>query len=430
MEPVIESQYPISFRGEDSKQLGAHLKNRHSVMLIGMKRVGISSFLRFFVYHRDIPKTFIKDKKEHLFIPVDFNDLVEREIGPFWTLTLKRIVDVVGHHDCSAQLKKQVELLFLDSIQSQDLFLTIDSVRKCLALLSKENIVPTIFLLRFDRLKDSVTPAFFDNLQGLKDATHGKLAYVFTSYRSLDKLAHHAFLRSSRVDFSHDMYIRPAALSDMKIIFETFKKNYTLSISADLEQALFGLSNGYVRYLQLALIILNELKDPVENKDALFELLTNDERIYLQSEELWESLTSEEQAVLSKIEKKESVTDEEKRESKYLWDTGFVSEDNTIFSELFSYYLKQKNKQPPAVVKPNEFTKKELLLFKMLQEHLGEICERETIIEVVWREVEELGVSDWAIDRLVARVRQKLKIQNSKFEIQTIKTRGYKLVSL
>jgi DNA-binding winged helix-turn-helix (wHTH) protein len=48
----------------------------------------------------------------------------------------------------------------------------------------------------------------------------------------------------------------------------------------------------------------------------------------------------------------------------------------------------------------------------------------------VWPEVEELGVSDWAIDRLVARVRNKLKLQKSGFEIQTIKTRGYKLISL
>ncbi|MBI4079495.1 MAG: helix-turn-helix domain-containing protein, partial [Candidatus Levybacteria bacterium] len=77
-----------------------------------------------------------------------------------------------------------------------------------------------------------------------------------------------------------------------------------------------------------------------------------------------------------------------------------------------------------------EFTKKEHLLFDFLHKHLNEIAEREDIIQAVWPEVTTLGVSDWAVDRLVARVRAKLKQKKSPFEIQTIKTRGYKLVSL
>jgi len=41
--------------------------------------------------------------------------------------------------------------------------------------------------------------------------------------------------------------------------------------------------------------------------------------------------------------------------------------------------------------------------------------------------IPEFGVSDWAIDRLVARVRVKLPQQNSPYEIVTVRTRGYKL---
>ena len=46
---VIEASYPITFRQNEARVLGEHLKNRHSVVLIGMKRVGISNFLRFFL---------------------------------------------------------------------------------------------------------------------------------------------------------------------------------------------------------------------------------------------------------------------------------------------------------------------------------------------------------------------------------------------
>ncbi|MBI2025734.1 helix-turn-helix domain-containing protein, partial [Candidatus Kaiserbacteria bacterium] len=71
--------------------------------------------------------------------------------------------------------------------------------------------------------------------------------------------------------------------------------------------------------------------------------------------------------------------------------------------------------------------KKEHLLYTLLDQHVNDICEREKIVETVWPEYSEFGVSDWAIDRLVARVRSKLKRQKSLYEIVTIRTRGYKL---
>jgi DNA-binding winged helix-turn-helix (wHTH) protein len=75
-----------------------------------------------------------------------------------------------------------------------------------------------------------------------------------------------------------------------------------------------------------------------------------------------------------------------------------------------------------------EFSKKELHLYSLLLENKDEICERDTIIHSVWPEYEEMGVSDWTIDRLVARLRQKLTAQKSPYSVVTVKTRGYKLV--
>src|SRR5471030_673627 len=85
-----EASYPMTFREDDAKALGTYLKHHDSVVMIGMKRVGINNFLRFFLHHHDVPKTYINNGIPHVFIPVDLNDLVEREIFPFWTLVLKR----------------------------------------------------------------------------------------------------------------------------------------------------------------------------------------------------------------------------------------------------------------------------------------------------------------------------------------------------
>ena len=69
------------------------------------------------------------------------------------------------------------------------------------------------------------------------------------------------------------------------------------------------------------------------------------------------------------------------------------------------------------------------MLFQLLLEKPNEITEREDIVEKVWPEYQEYGVSDWSIDRLVARLRNKLKQQKVGYEIQTIRTRGYKLLT-
>ena len=110
---IEEASYPLTFRSKDSMTLGLHIKNRHSVVLVGMKRVGISNFLRFFLNKKGIKDEYISDNKNHLFIPVDLNDLVERELFPYWVLTLKRIEDSVVNSKATWQQKNILRLYFL-----------------------------------------------------------------------------------------------------------------------------------------------------------------------------------------------------------------------------------------------------------------------------------------------------------------------------
>lgn len=427
---VIESTYPVSFRKEDTNTLREHLRRRHSVDLIGMKRVGISNFLRFFLYHQDVKKTLAGTDENHLFIPVDLNDLIEREIYAFWMLTFKRVLDTVEDTALPQEIKRRISSAFLSSIQTQDLFLLLDGLRRSMGILVQASILPTIFFLRFDRIKDTVTPEFVDNLQGLRDATHEKLSYVFTSYRSLDSLSPQAFTKARLSTSSQVMYICPLKDEDMKIIMQEYKKRYSLSLSQDLENHLLGLVGGNVQYMQVALVILGEQKGVKSfNKNYIEQIIRQDERVILLGEELWESLSRMEKDVFIKIEKNEPLTAQDRKNASYIFETGMVREDgdalkgfNPLFSEYIQSVLKHVSQGKDLV-----FSKKEYLLFKLLENHTGEICERDLIIESVWPEYVEFGVSDWSIDRLVARVRGKLRKQASPFEIRTIRTRGYML---
>jgi hypothetical protein len=426
----IVTNFPLIFRYEDAKELGSHLSSHHSVVLIGIKRVGISNFLRFFINRNDVAKNYVNDSKKHMFLPVNLNDLVECEIAPFWTLTLKRIVDAVENSKIKEEVKKEIRAIFLESIQLQDLFFTIDSVRISINKIIQEGYLPTLFFIRFDRLGAAVTPEFFANLEGLKDSSHQQLSYVFTSFlpfkRIFPGVSSHAILAIAY----KNIYIKPTKREDTKIIFYAYKDRYGLKLEENLEKEFLDLVDGHFQYLQFGLISLHEPNKDINTKEELMEYLVNDERIRLQSEELWENLNQEEQNILLKIINNQEITKEEKKKGLYLWNTGFVITDKQklkIFSPLFEYYVKERRKEE-LKESGAEFSKKELILFEFLKRNKDLICEREKIIEEVWPEAEELGISDWAIDKLAGRVRNKLKLQKNKFELQTIKTRGYKLI--
>ena len=429
-QPSIITQLPLIFRYEDAKELGSHLSNHHSVVLLGIKRVGISIFLRFFTNRDDVIKNYINDSRKHLFIPVNLIDLVECEIAPFWTLTLKRIVDSVESSEISEKTKQEIRELFLESIQLQDLFFTIDSARLSVRKIIEEGFLPTLFFIRFDRLSASVTPEFFANLEGLREASHQQLSYVFTSFLPFQRMFPAVSPQAALSIAYKNIYIKPTRKEDTKMFFNAYKDRYDIKLGEDLENEFFNLVDGHFQYLQLGLIALHEPLVSIKTKEELMEYLVNDERIRLQSEELWENLDKEEQNILLKIVNKEEITKEDKKKGIYLWNTGFIAADRQklkVFSPLLEYYIKERRREESKEIGA-EFSKKELIFFEFLKNNKDVICEREKIIEEVWPEAEELGISDWAIDKLAGRVRSKLKLQDNNLEIQTIKTRGYKLI--
>ncbi len=418
MTESIETKYPATFREHDTKILVDHITLRHSVELVGMKRVGISNFLRFFLTNPQVTQNYLTE--DHLSITVDLNDLIERELYAFWILTFKRIHDKAQVIKLTKKSRDKIADLFLDSIQTQDLFLTIENIRTALITLVGGGYTPTLFLLRFDRLKEAATPQFLSNLQGLIDSTGHKLAYVFTSARPLDQISKTAFPRSTLTGFTHVMYLTPLIDEDLKVTMDSFKKRYNIHLTKQVDKNLVALTDGHVQYLQLALIILNENKEKNLSDEKIAELITWDERTKLLSEEIWESLSPDEKNILTKVVQEIKY---DNNQAQYLRQSGILNDDNSFFNPLFANFVASN----ASLVSDTEFTKKEHLLFEFLKENVGEICDRDTIIHNVWPESEEDGVTDWTIDRLVSRLRAKLKKQNSDVQITTVKTRGYKM---
>ncbi len=424
-----ELRYPLSFREEDAAKLGELLQQNKSVELIGMKRVGISNFLQFFVFHKGIQAKYLAEHTHPLCVLVDLNDLVERELFAFWRLLLKRIVDAAEDEPhLDKEVVKRMHTIFLECIQTGDSFMTYDGVKECITLLAQQKRYIVLFFNRFHRLHDSMSLEFFHNLLSLQNASQKRLSFVFTNYRPLSYMLGDMFVKNN-ITFPTILTVKPAKTKDMHVVLKSLETQYRLELEPHIREAILTQSGGHIYYLTIACILLKELEGKSGiTADQIIELLRQDERVKSLSEELWESLSSKEQQVFMKMLKKESITASDKQAAAYLWDMGFIVGTTTVFSPLFSHFVLSQR----TVAEENDmtFTKKEALLFEALRKRVFEVCTREEIIDEVWPEYKAYGISDWSIDRLISRVRVKLKKQNNPYEILTIRTRGYRLVTV
>lgn len=420
----VEATYPLTFRQAETEQLCQHLLEHNSVVLIGMKRIGISNFLRFFLHHPDLTTHYL-GKTPFLFVAIDINHLVEVDLGSFWLLVLKRLGEAIEAEPKLSALASKANELLTESWEHQDQFYTLEAVRSLLQDVVKLEYYPVLFLIRFDRLQSQITAEFFANLQSLKDASNYYLSYVFTSHRSLWDLAPTIFKKADLSVFAKNMYIAPAVASDMEIILKSLMRRYNLALSPDAQQELLALVGGHVHYLHLSILKLKEVGTTLSGQALLTELV-EDEAVALLSDEILEGLTQPEREAVFRVVNGTAEDWPEEKAEQYLYDTGLLRAGQPrIFSHLLVASLGSIQEKQQYQL---DLTKKELLLFKTLEKHPNEVVEREYIIESVWPEQVEIGVSDWALDRLVARLRSKLKSQLAPYKIVTVVTRGYKLI--
>ena len=392
--------YPINFRQAEYDTLADLIQSRQSVTLVGIKRVGISNFLRYFLYNKKSEIRF-KEKK-HLFVPVDLDDLVYIEQSAFWKLTLKRIADAVEEQG-DGELTSFANHKFLESLEIGDQMVTIDNIKRILDKLLSKEIHVTFFFIRFDTLADILTDELLANLKRVREVTNYKTCFVFTSLRVLPSIT-----------FTKRVYLKPASTNDSRVVLDSLLSQYGINLTENLKAQIIKLAGGHIQYLNLMALSLKNNGMPLKNPKELLEFFRADEELRLLSEEIFTSLSKEEQNYL--LEPKSEPP-------QYLNKSGLIN-GGKFFNDLFHYHIKLNHKNGRS---EPDFTKKEKVFFDLLKENLEEIVERFEIVETVWPDQVATGVTDWAIDRLASRLRQKLLAKNSKYKIDTVITRGYKL---
>lgn len=420
---IPEAAYPASFRQKETEDILTILRQHQSVTIVGMKRVGVSHFLRFITHNPQI-RSRLNNGKQTVFVYLDTNDLTEISLQQFWLLLLKRLYDTAS--ELPADKKDHVTKLYKEIVgkgNPEALFL-LEGIKEIAEIYASSEHYLVIALSRFDRLLPVFSEPFFANLQSIVDSASEHITYIFTSYLPFSKLCPEIYFAASFSMFTKTYYLKPVVGDDLYIIIDAFERQRGIALPQEVRKCLVHLSGGHVQLLQLFLIVVSEFHTTAKTDEAtLLITLPSDERIGLQCDEILESLTPQEKNYLL------AGQPSTQKPSEYLLETGIIVQNGStrLFSPVFEQYLKNKQKELALPQHPfSVLTKKESMLLTYLVEHKTEICSRDDMIAAVWPEFED--ISDWALDQLVSRLRRKLESQGAQMKIKTNRGKGYQLV--
>lgn len=243
---------------------------------------------------------------------------------------------------------------------------------------------------RFDALPPAALAVLAPNLRSLRDRFKYNLSYIAGARRPPDSNSELAELF-----YANTLWLGPLAPADARWTVARFCARRSLTWTAAQVEKLIELSWGYPAFLRAACEAY--AGGAALESAALFEHPALQKRIG----EFWADGPGPFELSASRL-------------SGHPW--------------LAAPALEQIEPQP-AERTVKDLTAKENLLWKYLQAHPQQVCEKDELVRAVWPEdrIFERGVRDDSLAQLVRRLREKIEPQPSEPRyIQTIPGRGYR----
>lgn len=233
--------------------------------------------------------------------------------------------------------------------------------------------------------------------------------------------------------FSNINYYPIYGVNDTHEFVNYLEQKWKLKINIINKQAICEACGGHTWLLKEAIRCIRE--QPMIKVDAIFKL----ESMQMKLEQIFHALTETEQRVLRYLVDGKLITDKnEKHSLHYLEKIGIVI-DNTITIPLLHQFIQQD--LPKIQIEifehrirlnqvnvDSNFSKKEKKALKMLLDKKNYVVARDDLAKAIWTHESEDDYSDWAIDRIIARLRKKLQVLGlPKDTVQTLRNRGYML---
>jgi hypothetical protein len=249
----------------------------------------------------------------------------------------------------------------------------------------------TLIFDRFDALATNPAPGLPSNLRALRDAHKFQLAFVLATRRPLD-----AHTELSELAYAHTLWLGPLSESDANWNVARYAARRGVQWGAEAAEALIHASGGYPAFLRAA--------SEAHAEGAALDLasLAAHPAVQRRLGEFWADHPTPEELRLCRL------------------------------TDVPLLNATRPGVEPASPVDTTRFTAKENLLWRYLQAHPNEVCEKDDLIRAIWPEdkIFEKGVRDDSLAQLVRRLREKIEPDPAHpMKLHTVPGRGYRFTN-
>ncbi len=295
----------------------------------------------------------------------------------------------------------------------------------------KENETIGIFILRSELAVTENSTGFLDGLVKLQNAD-STYRFIFITEIDFTSRAVAKLFSSQTSIFSNINYFPLYGKHDSALYLDHLCREWEFTVSGDKKEKILKACGGHAWLLKEAL--RRVMIEPKTSVDAI----CSSETMRFRLEQIYFSFAKSEQEVLKKIVKKNyHITDAEEQHSlNYFKKMEFIA-NNQITVPLIVKYI--KSLLPKVNIKlsgshilvndlilDSHFSRKEKKVLQLFMKNPDEIVSRDDIAKVIWPINTESYFTEWALDRIIARLRSKLgKLGIPKNFIITLRGRGF-----
>lgn len=443
------------YRKDLIQSIARNINNRESFTLVGMPGVGISTVLQYIV-HDDFISRF-NVKKNTLIVLIDMNNLLEASIASFYRLVFKRLIEAIKlSNEVPDTIRMTIENRYKEVILTTDTFLLYEETKDTLKLLTDSNVSVVIILDEFVKLKEIGTLAF-SNLKAIRDVDKDQISIVFVGNQNLLDLFDHDTLQGLHTLLRFKfVYVLRLNRKEADNIFDDYEKKLNYKIRKKDKDIIYNLTGGNIWLMKKIITLHNDNSELFHNGENLADKLMKIYDIQVTVDYFWNKLSKKDSSsALSLINEEDPDIS-----NNYLFESGILvkNDDGSVrtFSPLLDNYIKntlleESNSNNPAVneaskvfkidnedrvitkghaVIGSELTKTEFDVLAYLIENSGKAVTRDEIGVVMWGDERFEKYSDYAIDRLISRIRSKIGENASAPKyLKTVKGVGFRFIN-
>ncbi len=427
----FEALYPENSRFNEIEKILSFVKMGNSAQLVSLPGAGRSNLFGLLTYNTKVRiKHLSENQKWFHFVYLNFSEVKGKSSADVTKLIFIGLLDSLRDRKKN-EVYEIVNRIFKESIEFNDELVLFQGLKKTIDYLSIEKELTVIFLFdRFETFVPSVTSEFFTNLRILRN----RAKYRFSAVFSLQRTFEDSLERELLADFyefleGHIVYLPLWDKPGLDFRISYLEKVKDKKIDKKILSKIIELTGGHGKLTRLCVEgVLGNEKPKVSS-----EFLLSQKPVEGALLEIWNALNPSEQNL--------SDTNSDYLESVGLFKNGKIQ--MPLFEEFAKIYQSKMPKEnilfdpntneikKGELILSDNLTSSEFKLLKFLLLNLNRVVERDEIVNSVWSDTKSKeGVTDQALDQLVSRLRKKIEEDpNNPTHLQTIKGRGFKLIS-